>query len=246
MADMGFLPQVDWVLRRIEKPHQTMLFSATLDGDVDRLVRRHLTDPVRHEVASARVTVDPMEHRFLPGPPDGQGQGGRRHLPGGHQGTRLRPHQARRRPPGRAAPAGEGPGRRHPRRPAPVEPGEGPARLHRRPSSRCWWPPTWPPGASTSRTSTSSSTTTRPRTTRPTCTVRAAPPGPAASGVVATLVLWDQILEVERIQKRLGLRRPHGRDLLQRPPPGRPLGLARRRRRRRLTLGSGFLPVPHV
>jgi superfamily II DNA/RNA helicase len=65
MADMGFLPQVDWVLRRIEKPHQTMLFSATLDGDVDRLVRRHLTDPIRHEVASARVTVDLMEHRFL-------------------------------------------------------------------------------------------------------------------------------------------------------------------------------------
>ena len=65
MADMGFLPQVDWVLRRIEKPHQTMLFSATLDGDVDRLVRRHLTDPVRHEVASARPTVDSMEHRFL-------------------------------------------------------------------------------------------------------------------------------------------------------------------------------------
>ncbi len=65
MADMGFLPQVDWVLRRIENPHQTMLFSATLDGDVDRLVRRHLTDPIRHEVASARPTVDSMEHRFL-------------------------------------------------------------------------------------------------------------------------------------------------------------------------------------
>ncbi|HTT86282.1 MAG TPA: DEAD/DEAH box helicase, partial [Acidimicrobiales bacterium] len=65
MADMGFLPQVDWVLRRIHGPHQTMLFSATLDGDVDRLVRRHLSDPVRHEVASARPTVESMEHRFL-------------------------------------------------------------------------------------------------------------------------------------------------------------------------------------
>ncbi len=65
MADMGFLPQVDWVLRRITGPHQTMLFSATLDGDVDRLVRRHLSDPVRHEVESARPTVDSMEHRFL-------------------------------------------------------------------------------------------------------------------------------------------------------------------------------------
>ncbi|MHB8593295.1 MAG: helicase-related protein, partial [Acidimicrobiales bacterium] len=65
MADMGFLPQVDWVLRRIRGRHQTMLFSATLDGDVDRLVRRHLSDPVRHEVASAKLTVDSMEHRFL-------------------------------------------------------------------------------------------------------------------------------------------------------------------------------------
>jgi superfamily II DNA/RNA helicase len=65
MADMGFLPQVDWLLRRIAGPHQTMLFSATLDGDVDRLVRRHLTDPVRHEVVSATTTVDSMEHRFL-------------------------------------------------------------------------------------------------------------------------------------------------------------------------------------
>jgi superfamily II DNA/RNA helicase len=65
MADMGFLPQVDWLLRRIEVPHQTMLFSATLDGDVDRLVRRHLSDPVRHEVESAVPTVESMEHRFL-------------------------------------------------------------------------------------------------------------------------------------------------------------------------------------
>ncbi|HZU81026.1 MAG TPA: DEAD/DEAH box helicase [Acidimicrobiales bacterium] len=65
MADMGFLPQVDWLLRRVEGKHQTMLFSATLDGDVDRLVRRHLTDPVRHEVVSANLTVDSMEHRFL-------------------------------------------------------------------------------------------------------------------------------------------------------------------------------------
>lgn len=65
MSDMGFLPQVDWLLRRIHGPHQTMLFSATLDGDVDRLVRRHLADPVRHEVASATTTVESMEHRFL-------------------------------------------------------------------------------------------------------------------------------------------------------------------------------------
>jgi superfamily II DNA/RNA helicase len=65
MADMGFLPQVDWIMRRIESVHQTMLFSATLDGDINRLVQRRLTDPVFHEVASLTTTVDSMEHRFL-------------------------------------------------------------------------------------------------------------------------------------------------------------------------------------
>ncbi|HEY2331012.1 MAG TPA: DEAD/DEAH box helicase, partial [Acidimicrobiales bacterium] len=52
MADMGFLPQVEWVLRRAPVDRQTMLFSATLDGAVDHLVRHHLRDPVAHEVAS--------------------------------------------------------------------------------------------------------------------------------------------------------------------------------------------------
>ncbi len=65
MADMGFMPQVEWVLRRLEQPHQTLLFSATLDGAVDRLVKRYLTDPVFHEVASSTQTVTLMEHRFL-------------------------------------------------------------------------------------------------------------------------------------------------------------------------------------
>jgi superfamily II DNA/RNA helicase len=66
MADMGFMPQVEWVLRRIaERPHQTLLFSATLDGAVDRLVKRYLTDPVFHEVASDTQTVSLMVHHFL-------------------------------------------------------------------------------------------------------------------------------------------------------------------------------------
>jgi superfamily II DNA/RNA helicase len=65
MADMGFMPQVEWLLRHLGTDHQTMLFSATLDGDVDRLVRDHLNDPVRHEVGSAQPTVSEMTHRFL-------------------------------------------------------------------------------------------------------------------------------------------------------------------------------------
>lgn len=65
MADMGFLPQVEWILRHVEARHQTMLFSATLDGAVDALVRRYQSDPVRHEVQSRQVTVDEMQHRFV-------------------------------------------------------------------------------------------------------------------------------------------------------------------------------------
>ena len=65
MADMGFLPQVEWFLRRIESEHQTLLFSATLDGDVDHVVRMYLRDPVRHEVESDQTTVEEMSHRFL-------------------------------------------------------------------------------------------------------------------------------------------------------------------------------------
>ena len=65
MADMGFLPQVEWILRHIEADHQTMLFSATLDGAVDTVVKRHLDDPVFHEVEEREVTVSEMGHLFM-------------------------------------------------------------------------------------------------------------------------------------------------------------------------------------
>ncbi len=65
MADMGFLPQVEWVLRHIDGRHQTLLFSATLDGVVDTLVKRYLRDPVFHEVEEREVTVAEMGHLFL-------------------------------------------------------------------------------------------------------------------------------------------------------------------------------------
>ena len=65
MVDMGFLPQVEWLLRHIPETRQVLLFSATLDGAVDHIVRRDLHDPVRHEVASDTITVEQMVHRFL-------------------------------------------------------------------------------------------------------------------------------------------------------------------------------------
>ena len=65
MADMGFMPQVQKILIRIEAAHQTMLFSATLDGAVKQLVNRYMHDPVFHEVLSDEPTVEEMEHRFF-------------------------------------------------------------------------------------------------------------------------------------------------------------------------------------
>ncbi|HEU5307181.1 MAG TPA: DEAD/DEAH box helicase [Acidimicrobiia bacterium] len=65
MADMGFMPQVQKILYGITSPHQTMLFSATLDGAVKRLVDRYMHDPVSHEVGEDEPTVDEMDHVFL-------------------------------------------------------------------------------------------------------------------------------------------------------------------------------------
>ncbi len=54
MADMGFLPEVRRLLDLVRDDRQTLLFSATLDGDIDTLIQRYQNDPVRHEVESAQ------------------------------------------------------------------------------------------------------------------------------------------------------------------------------------------------
>ncbi|MFG3116238.1 DEAD/DEAH box helicase [Streptomyces sp. NPDC048197] len=65
MADMGFLPQVTALLAQVEPGGQRMLFSATLDRNVDRLVRQFLTDPVVHSVDPSAGAVATMEHHVL-------------------------------------------------------------------------------------------------------------------------------------------------------------------------------------
>ncbi len=62
---MGFLPQVRRIMREVREDHQTMLFSATLDNQVGTLIRAYMSDPIGHEVASSTETVDTMTHRFL-------------------------------------------------------------------------------------------------------------------------------------------------------------------------------------
>ncbi len=65
MADMGFMPQVRKIMAQLPGSRQTFLFSATLDHQVQELIDRYMTDPVRFEVESETETVDTMEHRFL-------------------------------------------------------------------------------------------------------------------------------------------------------------------------------------
>jgi superfamily II DNA/RNA helicase len=64
MADMGFLPAVQRLLDATASRRQTLLFSATLDGAVDVLVRRYQRDPVRHEVTNGTEDMGRVTHQF--------------------------------------------------------------------------------------------------------------------------------------------------------------------------------------
>ena len=65
MCDMGFLPQVSRLLDQVRPGGQVLLFSATLDGDVDTLVRRYTADPRVHSVDPPVSQVATMEHHLL-------------------------------------------------------------------------------------------------------------------------------------------------------------------------------------
>ena len=64
MADMGFLPEVVRLLDRTSEERQTLLFSATLDGDVDTLIRRYQHDPVRHTLEEEASAKGDVRHLF--------------------------------------------------------------------------------------------------------------------------------------------------------------------------------------
>ncbi|MCG7206447.1 DEAD/DEAH box helicase [Streptomyces arenae] len=65
MTDMGFLPQITKLIELVRPGGQRMLFSATLDRNIDRLVQRFLTDPVVHSVDPSAGAVTTMEHHVL-------------------------------------------------------------------------------------------------------------------------------------------------------------------------------------
>ena len=65
MADLGFLPGVKRIMDRTPKQGQRLLFSATLDNGVDKIVQRYLHDPVTHAVDPAAAPVAEMTHHVL-------------------------------------------------------------------------------------------------------------------------------------------------------------------------------------
>jgi superfamily II DNA/RNA helicase len=69
MADMGFLPEVTELLAKTPAGAQRLLFSATLDGDVDTLVKRFMNDPVTHSTDPSEASVSTMDHHLLLIPP---------------------------------------------------------------------------------------------------------------------------------------------------------------------------------
>ncbi len=64
MADMGFLPEVRRLLDQTHRDRQTLLFSATLDGDVDVLIRNYQTNPVRHVMEEPAEQAGDVTHLF--------------------------------------------------------------------------------------------------------------------------------------------------------------------------------------
>lgn len=65
MLDLGFVYDMDWLIRRLPATRQTMLFSATLPPAVRQLARRYTTDAEHVEVLSTSSTVESSEHRFF-------------------------------------------------------------------------------------------------------------------------------------------------------------------------------------
>ena len=65
MADMGFLPDMQKILDHVKPGGQRLLFSATLDKGVDRLVKTYLRNPVEHAVDTDQASVTTMDHHVL-------------------------------------------------------------------------------------------------------------------------------------------------------------------------------------
>jgi ATP-dependent RNA helicase RhlE len=65
MLDMGFRPVVERIVKMTAKDRQTLMFSATLEGEVGRLAAAYTRNPRRHEHAHSAERRADVEHRFV-------------------------------------------------------------------------------------------------------------------------------------------------------------------------------------
>jgi ATP-dependent RNA helicase RhlE len=65
MLDMGFRPVVDRIVKMTAQERQTMLFSATLEGEVGRIAKAYTHQPRRHEHSHPVERKADVEHRFV-------------------------------------------------------------------------------------------------------------------------------------------------------------------------------------
>lgn len=64
MLDMGFLPQIEKILRAVPQKRHTMMFSATMPDQISRLTRRFLNDPVRVDILPEGKAAEKLEHKL--------------------------------------------------------------------------------------------------------------------------------------------------------------------------------------
>ena len=210
MLDMGFKPVVDRIVKMTAAKRQTLLFSATLEGEVGRIAKAYTTNPRRHEHAHSEERKGDVEHRFVTVTHDGKvarlvtelqratsavctlvfvrtKRGADRLV------KKLASQQRRRRSRCTAtSPRASASARWPTSRPA---------------SSTRWSRPTSPPAASTWPASRTSSTTTSPPRARTTSTASAAPHAPARAASASRSWPATRLANSRGMVRELGLDR---------------------------------------
>jgi superfamily II DNA/RNA helicase len=65
MLDMGFIDDIEKIVSRLPPRRQTMLFSATMDAQIERLTKKFLKDPVHVQVSRAASTADTIDQKLV-------------------------------------------------------------------------------------------------------------------------------------------------------------------------------------
>lgn len=73
MLQMGFREEMEYILEHIPQKKQTIMFSATLDGEVEELIKKILKNPVRVQVATDNFTPDQIHQRAFRVSPENKG-----------------------------------------------------------------------------------------------------------------------------------------------------------------------------